>query len=353
MFEPAWKKEDPKSEAKALKDMDRMSVSKLKQIVMEAPLDSVKYAAVLTLGKNINEDSLKALDEISKDSETASDHLKALCELQLRFCGKEIEGKDWFNVSDRTNSSLYYKQINCNDVLNVMPNVASNINKALLFRSLFWSSDWKKTADDKAVKMLHQLLDEFYDSGIPLSVLLEWMRRVDQEKLFTAKESAKLKSIYDENNTASYFDGRDRYHPNMKDVYSCLIRIWAYYGDEVSKEILKLEPLFSLVNQDYIDVRSEKAKEIDEEADRILKKLNIKASDISDLALFKARKYDYRLPLKYLYENGKKEFVAKNYRKTSVRKEKEFDPENDRYYTVEKTIVNYGKPEDPYFEVNE
>ena len=118
----------------------------------------------------------------------------------------------------------------------------------------------------------------------------------------------------------------------------------------MSKEILKLEPFFNLVEGDHIDVRSKKAALIDEKAREYMNKLNMKAEDISDLALFKARKYDYRLPLKYLYENGKKDFIEKNYRKTALRKEKEYDPEDDCYYINEEIIVNYGKPEDPYFE---
>ncbi|MBR0419645.1 MAG: hypothetical protein IJI66_10795 [Erysipelotrichaceae bacterium] len=348
MFEPAWKKEDPKSEAKALKEMDRMSVSKLKQVVLEAPLDSVKYAAVIALGKDINDESAEALKEIKE--ECPSDHLKALSELQLRFCGDDLTSRDWFNASDRINSALYYKEINIDDVLAVMTNVRSHINTALLFRSLFWSSDWRNTSNEKAIEVLHQVLNDLFDKGIPLSILLEWMRQKGQEKLFTAEESNRLKTIYDENNTSFYFDSRDRFHPHIRDVYSALIRIWAYYGDEMSKEILKLEPFFNLVDEDHIDVRSKKAALIDEKAREYMNKLNMKAEDISDLALFKARKYDYRLPLKYLYENGKKEFIEKNYRKTTLRKEKEYDPEDDCYYINEEIIVNYGKPEDPYFE---
>ena len=172
MFEPAWKKEDPKSEAKALKDMNRMSVSKLKQIALEAALDSVKYAAVLALGRNINDESISALNMISKES--TSEHLQALCELIIRFGGEDIAAKDWFNVSDRTNSALYYNRINSTDVLNVMSELTSSINMALLFRSLFWSSDWKKTADEKVIETLHRIIDDFYDKGIPLSILLEW-----------------------------------------------------------------------------------------------------------------------------------------------------------------------------------
>ena len=52
---------------KALKEMDRMSVSKLKQIVLEAPLDSVKYAAIIALGKDINDESVEDLKNQARE----------------------------------------------------------------------------------------------------------------------------------------------------------------------------------------------------------------------------------------------------------------------------------------------
>ena len=78
----------------------------------------------------------------------------------------------------------------------------------------------------------------------------------------------------------------------------------------------------------------------------MLDSLKLDAFDIPDEVLLKAKQFGFPLPLQYLYQNGKKEFVEMNFRRTKVRTTKSFDPEDDRYYTEEETIVFYGDPED-------
>ena len=351
MFEPAWKREDPKSEEKAILKLAHTGTGKLKRIVLEAPSEKVAAAAVVELGRRESKSSEDALSEIHR--QTASEHIKSVVWLQQQFSDKNPPDKGWHNPSEAVHRCLSYeKSLNVQDVIATLSHVNNSVSQALLLRSLFLYSYWQTFFNEECENAFHQTLHNLYDKGIALSVFLESMNQNGQERLFTPEESRRLKEIYDGNaDTAFYFDPHDSYHPYRRNVYSCLVKVWSFYGDEISRQLQKLEPIFGFSDWDDIDFRSTKAQEMAEETQTLLDSLHMTAADIPDEVLYKAKQFGFPMPLQYLYKNGKKEFVETNFRRETVQRMKHFDPEDDRYYTEEEIIIHYSDSEDGAEEV--
>ena len=346
MFTPAWKKEDPDSVQKALKKLPFAGTGKLKKIALEAPSEEVAVAAVVQLGAGTPASVKDALSEIY--SQSSSEHIKSVVWLQQIFSGSTPPDKGWHNPSDAVHRCLSYDHsLTVHDVAATLDHVSDPVRLALLARAPFMYSDWKTFFGEELENMFHRTLRDLFDKGIGLSIFLEDMRQDGQEKLFSREESRRLKEIYDgDAGTDFYFDFHDPYHPSRYKVYTCLVKIWALYGDEISGQLVKLKPVFRAADQGDLDYRSAKARQVEEDTRALLDSLKLDAFDIPDEVLLKAKQFGFPLPLQYLYQNGKKEFVEMNFRRTKVRTTKSFDPEDDRYYTEEETIVFYGDPED-------
>ena len=170
-----------------------------------------------------------------------------------------------------------------------------------------------------------------------------------REELFTAEDSTRLKKIFGREPAESApVPGvfLDVYVSVPPGVYRTLLRVWGRYGDEKAKQAAALAPLLDTVRDGNPDVRSPRAAEAMEDARAAMDALGMRPEDIPDEVLSYASGFGILVPVNYLYGNGKKEFISANYPRRSYHEEKEFDPEDDRYYTEEVVTVYYGDPDE-------
>lgn len=349
-FTPYWKKEDFVAAAMAVR-LERELPGRLKKIVQEAPNEDTKAAAVIVLGRK-GACGEKTLRKIIKTQ--SSGRIMALAKQQLSIRGK-IDRDRRDTAMGNIMYDMRYNGLRPHDVTDSIPNVADRMYRAVMMSAVL---QYCEEPDHETKTRMHRLIAElmsFDEAGTALSYFLSSLP-VKLVHEITKEESDQLRDIYDGDQSAKeelvlYFDPDDRGYVRLPHAYSpnpyhTLIRIWTQYeNDPLLRRIADLDPMLRNYNY-HADVRSAEAAGIDTEARELLDTLGIQAADIPDEVLLKAMEFHLTLPLKFLHEHGKKEFIEKHFARKTMTTYKSFDPEDDRFYTEEQVTVLYGDPND-------
>ena len=323
----------------------------LRTIALEAPGEDVAAAAVV-LGRKAGDGRQKLLREIAGAQAPA--RVKAAANLQLTI--QNVTDRD--RRDTKQNNIAYdirHNGLNRHDVLVSIPNAADFMNRVLMLLAVLDACD---EPDREALAWLHRLLADMPDideAGVALSFLLAGFPNSLIHEI-TREESNRLRKIYDGDADAKkrlilYFDPDDRGYTRIPHAYSpcpyqTLVSLWAHYNnDPMYRWLADLYPMLRYYNY-HVDVRNKAAAEIDAEAQETLDALGISAADIPDGVLLKAMEFHMTLPLKYLHEHGKKEFIEQRFSRRIATSYKSFDPEDDRFHTEETITVLYGDPAD-------
>ena len=353
-FTPYWKKEGADAAA-VIARLKNERAGRLMEIALEASSEDVAVAAVMCLGKAHRE---KQLRKIAGSSVSA--RVKAVAELQI-FSQEKMDPyyrrKSDYDHDQREQAeqkivyALSDKRILPDDVIDTIPHSVSWIHKAVMVAALLHSHG---NEDQKTKDCMHRVLTGMLSAGsarVELSYLISSLPKA-MEKEITEEESRKLKELYDYDVTGGkdlslFFDpGSCSYKQYSPSAFCKLARIWARYENEPF--LLWLANLSSIrfMSRYFVDVRSKEAADIDGVGVGGLAALGLQASDIPDGILQKALHFHMILPLKFLYENGKKDFVEEHFPRRIEETEKYYDPEDDRYHEENVITVLYGDPDD-------
>lgn len=387
-FKKYRQKSNTGKERKALPKLSLSPVGALWQAALSASSEEEAAEAVFSLGQKSGRDSLDALKAI-RDADSPL-RVRGIARLLVMLRTQE-HTYEWFNK----NISGILKEIRENrletqDLARTFLNAQNSSDQLFLLRALLLDGQpMTSSVEDSFHVILRDLLEKAdkdtavvqvrsfnqqYPGYMPdeitrrdqyqkkietqcqnaryaLAFLLEDLPE-ERAESFDLKECSALKSIFGREPQA---DPRTEiwndptlnvYIPVNPGVFRTLVSLWSRSGDSTSRWLVKLRPLLDTVRSGNPDVRSSAASKVAEEAGKAMETLGMTVADIPDEVLLAAQRYGIPLPLNYLYENGKKELIAGNFPRRSVRYEKHFDPEDDRFYEDEVYTVWYGDPND-------